>query len=172
MRISARPHLSAGEKEVIRGWVLGLLRGEESGVPYIINNRSLYLWVEGHPRNVIGNSYFCSEAGTMYVGRSLSYPESNLTVSQEIAVLVALCDLVGIEFDEELERALTGALAKVLAQTWQSMADSKLIRSEGSAPTQLAWNASDIAAKIDGEWVYARTGQLAPVDDTWTQVSL
>ncbi len=170
MRISAKPEWSDEEKKKVKEWAVGLFRGESVNVPTIMHNGGV-LWIDGTPKTIRSSGYFYRDDGLLYLGNQLSRAESNISILDEIAIVAAICSLVEVEFDEELEQALTEVLAKALAQVWQSLSEAKLIQASGT-PTQLAWNSSQIAAMVDGEWVYGRTGQLAPVDDTWTQVSL
>lgn len=170
MRISAKPELSDEAKKEVRDWAVGLFRGRSADVPTFVDNGGV-LWIDGAPRTINRSAYFYREGGRLYLGRQLGRADSNIAIWEEIAIVVAMCSLAEVEFDEELEGALREALAKALAQVWQSLSEARLIRASGT-PTQLAWNSSQIAARIDGEWVYGRTGQLAPVDETWTQVSL
>lgn len=170
MRISAKPNFSDESKRQIREWALGLFKGDMMNVPSVLTNGGT-LWIDGVPKTIRGNSYFYRDGSLVYLGNQLGRTESNVSVVDEIAIVVAMCSYCEVEFDEQLEGALTEALAKAFAQIWQALTEAQIIQASGT-PTQLAWNSSQIAAMIDGEWVYGRTGQLAPVDETWTQVSL
>lgn len=170
MRISAKPNFSDETKKEVREWALGLLKGELVTVPAFLTNGGT-LWIDEVPKAIRGNSYFYRDGSLVYLGNQLGRAESNVSLVDEIAIVAAMCSYCEVEFDEQLEGALTEALAKAFAKIWQALSEAQIIQASGT-PTQLAWNSNQIAAMIDGEWVYGRTGQLAPVDDTWTQVSL
>lgn len=170
MRISAKPSVSDESKRQIREWALGLLKGASVNVPAFLSNGGT-LWIDEAPKAIRGNGYFYRDSSIVFLGNQLGRAESNVSLVDEIAIVAAMCSYCEVEFDEELEGALTEALAKAFAKIWQALEETQIIQASGT-PTQLAWNSGQIAAMIDGEWVYGRTGQLAPVDDTWTQVSL